>query len=353
VFCRAGLVHVELSNDGKFVSTAPDVFAIKFMDDGAGEIDNAGSVVGFNGVLLDGSLGEAWPIADHLFNGGVINGNGGVGVECREPGSSIGNTGKIYGEEAGVHVTGDSTSVENSGAISSKNFGVEVDGAGNVGDIANFVGTIHGDKEAVYVHSGAAATVSNDPGGTIDGGIFCSADTGPNNIVNGGVITGSVTLGNSNDEFTNDPLDNGSGGTSGPVFGRGGNDRLVGGAGADSLHGGNGNDLLTGGGGSDLFYFDTPAHASKNVDTITDFTPGVDQIVLLERYFQGIGAPGTLAASRFAIGAPTTPKQHIIYHPDTGVLDYDANGSAPGGATPFAIVTAGLTLHNTDFTVIA
>ena len=75
-------------------------------------------------------------------------------------------------------------------------------------------------------------------------------------------------------------------GTWNRLFGDAGDDLLVSGAGFDDLWGGTGNDTLTGGGGADWFVFE----AGSGVDTITDFTPGTDNIIV-SADLNGTGAP--------------------------------------------------------------
>ena len=59
-----------------------------------------------------------------------------------------------------------------------------------------------------------------------------------------------------------------------------------------------------------------------------------------------------LNASAFVIGtATTTAAQRIIYNSSTGVLTYDSNGSAAGGATVFAQLSTGLALTASMFNV--
>jgi hypothetical protein len=71
----------------------------------------------------------------------------------------------------------------------------------------------------------------------------------------------------------------------------------------------------TGGGGADRFVFDTGPAAT--LDRITDFTPGIDRMVLDRADFAGIGRPGGLAAARFFAGslAQEDAATRIIYNP--------------------------------------
>jgi predicted extracellular nuclease len=63
------------------------------------------------------------------------------------------------------------------------------------------------------------------------------------------------------------------------IGGTAGRDTLVGTSGDDVLTGGIGNDTLTGGAGADQFVFTS---LRDGVDTITDFEPGIDRIVLTQ-----------------------------------------------------------------------
>jgi len=63
------------------------------------------------------------------------------------------------------------------------------------------------------------------------------------------------------------------------LYGDSGNDVLIGGEGWDDIVGGSGNDLLTGGWGGDSFRFGK----SEGVDTISDFTSGLDNL-----YFENL-----------------------------------------------------------------
>ncbi|WP_299971682.1 M10 family metallopeptidase C-terminal domain-containing protein [uncultured Roseobacter sp.] len=63
------------------------------------------------------------------------------------------------------------------------------------------------------------------------------------------------------------------------IFGLLGNDTLYGAQGNDTLVGGEGSNILHGGVGADTFIFKSAKNGSLN-DTIADFEPGVDRIVL-------------------------------------------------------------------------
>ena len=131
-----------------------------------------------------------------------------------------------------------------------------------------------------------------------------------------------------------------------------GNDTLSGGLGSDTLSGGDGSDFLTGGSGTDTFVFSTPLSAS-NIDRISDFATGSDEILLQSSIFPAITG-GVMTAAAFvanAAGAATTAAHRIIYETDTGALFYDSNGSAAGGIVQFATLSTGLALTHTDFGV--
>jgi serralysin len=60
-----------------------------------------------------------------------------------------------------------------------------------------------------------------------------------------------------------------------------------------------------------------------------------------------------LSSSAFIIGpAAQNASEHVIYRSSTGGLFYDPDGNGSAVATEFAKLSAGLTLHNTDFTVV-
>jgi Ca2+-binding RTX toxin-like protein len=129
----------------------------------------------------------------------------------------------------------------------------------------------------------------------------------------------------------------------------------TGNAGNNVLTGNAGNNVLTGGSGNDLFRFDTVLNASTNVDTITDFATGVDDIQLENAIFTSLTATGGLNAGYFIGGAGVTAaadaNDYLIYDSTTGALYYDPDGTGAAAATQFATLSTGLGLSAGDFVV--
>jgi Ca2+-binding RTX toxin-like protein len=164
-------------------------------------------------------------------------------------------------------------------------------------------------------------TATNSATRTYDGG----AD---NDVLNGGSVADNL-IGGAGD---------------GTISGGGGNDTIVGGTGLDSL---------TGGSGSDRFVFN---NASEGIDTITDFDPTAttgDLFNVSSSGFATIGGLGTLAASRFTIGAAaTTASQRFIYNSSNGNLWFDSDGTGAINQVQIAQLSTGLALSNTNFNIV-
>lgn len=153
---------------------------------------------------------------------------------------------------------------------------------------------------------------------------------------------------------------NGKGGND-VLTGRGGNDTLTGGGGRDTLTGGAGNDILTGGGGADDFVFGSGKVYKKKdlgIDTIKDFQPNIDDIILdtetfttlkselgegfsIGREFQAVNRKNAVANSR----------ADIVYDRSTGDLYYNANGSLAGfgGGGKIATLDGAPSISASDF----
>ncbi|MDJ0680963.1 MAG: M10 family metallopeptidase C-terminal domain-containing protein [Xenococcus sp. (in: cyanobacteria)] len=106
------------------------------------------------------------------------------------------------------------------------------------------------------------------------------------------------------------------------LFGGGSNDWLDGGDGDDILFGGGGTDKLIGNSGADRFVLKTNSKSISRPDTISDFTSGVDQILLIEN-------PIKYSYDAFINGSavPMNESQfdEIDYDFTTGTLSYKGN----------------------------
>jgi Ca2+-binding RTX toxin-like protein len=272
VFVVSGTVAVSSSQSGSELINNGYIFSgqnngVRFTGDG-GSITNNGVIAGsFEATVLGGN-GSA------ITNHGEIKSDTSVGVFLGFTAFNpvLNNDGEIFGGAAGVQnfssAGGDST-INNSGLIHSDFSGVLVTTApGMTTIITNSVGgSINGTDSAITA-SGGRISVTNR--GTLTGGIDCFASIGNVNdvITNKGKIVGEVHLGSGDDSF------DGNGGTSGAVFGEGGNDRLIGSAGKDTLVGGLDKDTLTGGKRADKFVFNDVLDSAvgANRDIITDFS---------------------------------------------------------------------------------
>jgi Ca2+-binding RTX toxin-like protein len=111
--------------------------------------------------------------------------------------------------------------------------------------------------------------------------------------------------------------------------------------GNDTLNGLSGNDTLTGGAGADTFAFTTPLNAVRNVDTLTDFSSGVDKLLLSSAIFRELGFSGGPSSDAFFHAGSTAQDgdQRILYDQATGSLSYDADGSGALAAVQFAVLS--------------
>ena len=137
------------------------------------------------------------------------------------------------------------------------------------------------------------------------------------------------------------------------LFGAAGSDRIFGDAGHDIISGGAGRDTLTGGSGRDEFDFDERP-SNSNCDTITDFRPSDDTIVVYLDYFKKVGTgDGYLKSSAFWKGsAANDADDRIIYDNATGAIYYDPDGTGSQAQVMFAKVGKGLKITYKDFYVL-
>jgi Ca2+-binding RTX toxin-like protein len=314
---KASLGTIVNSADGSIISS---VWAVS-VDGDATVVDNAGSMIGFNYGLLfnDASKSSSLNNSGDIFSGGFAA----VGSASNDGTSTINNSGTLRSPVGdGILVdslTHQTTIINNSAA-----------------------GTISGGHFAIEVMQGGAFSLTND--GKVLGGIAGGGDIDV--VVNRGLISGSISLGGGDDLY------NGRGGEAARVFGGDGSDRIIGSRFADQIHGGDRNDMLTGGPGKDQFFFDTALNPATNVDQITDFTPGVDKMMLQSAEFRATGPLGKLAASHFLILGTRheTHSDRIIYNPANGLLSFDQDGSGHTYApVHFAAIGHHLNPHNMDF----
>lgn len=134
---------------------------------------------------------------------------------------------------------------------------------------------------------------------------------------------------------------------------------IVGNAGGNTLLGGEGNDTITGGAGADTFVFNSKASATKNVDTITDFSiSDGDRLQFSSvKWFKDFGAAGDLTSDQFWSGADVTrahdASDRLIYNTSTGDLYYDADGTGAKAAILVAHLTGNPGLTYGDIQIIA
>ena len=110
------------------------------------------------------------------------------------------------------------------------------------------------------------------------------------------------------------------------------------------------NDGITTGAGADRVRFDT-ALGAGNIDTITDFSPLLDTMLLDDAVFTGLPL-GLLAATAFKSGGPVDADDRIIYNPVSGALSFDPDGSGATLQTQFATLGNLAVISNTDFLVV-
>lgn len=130
---------------------------------------------------------------------------------------------------------------------------------------------------------------------------------------------------------------------------------LNGGAGNDVLNGGLGNDILTGGLGNDLFRFSS-ALSGTNIDTISDFIRGTDDIALDTAIFTKLlndtNLTDNIVVSSFGNKA-FDANDYLIFNSYTKALYYDADGSGFSyKPIQFATLTNVATVSASDFVVI-
>ena len=241
-----------------------------------------------------------------------------------------------------------------------------------------------------------AASFTVDASASLSTGTLVFNDAGTNTITTAFTVTGTTAADNIEGSLGNDILSGGGTTTGDTLEGHGGNDSITGNSGADSITGGAGNDLalignagadtinggtgndsidggsgidliygetgsdtITGGAGNDKFYYGANnvldgatggyAYESKGItrDTITDFTAGGDDLMILMTLANGesfiSNDLGDVANAGEANGVFTGSAGDMIFIDDVSrlVIDSDGDGSLDG--TDFQVNLTGNT----------
>ena len=124
------------------------------------------------------------------------------------------------------------------------------------------------------------------------------------------------------------------------LFGYKGDDKIYGSDGDDWIVGHEGRDKLTGDAGADTFVFAFKSDLkSANVDTIRDFNPAEDTILLDYTVFKHIGF-GQISQDYFHIGKKAADADdYLIFDPKKWTLAYDKDGAGDADKVIFAKFT--------------
>ena len=143
------------------------------------------------------------------------------------------------------------------------------------------------------------------------------------------------------------------------LYGGAGQDRLIGGHGSDVIVGGQGNDRLiggkgfdslTGGEGQDKFVFQ---HPHQMADTILDFDPHQDLLLLKGSEFGFESTQAPLLKLQFTVGAQASQHSNrLIYNDANGKLLFDADGCGSGKPILLAQLAPMLSLSHTTFRIM-
>jgi len=149
--------------------------------------------------------------------------------------------------------------------------------------------------------------------------------------------------------------------TSNVLTGNDGSNSLNGGKGADQMSGGLGNDkligkagadILTGGGGADSFVFDVKPD-NVSIDKIRDFSSATGDKLLLDHSIFAALSLSRFSDENFVVGTKALEADdRLIYDQTSGILSFDADGSAAGAAIHVADLDNSPALHFKDFVLI-
>jgi hypothetical protein len=131
-------------------------------------------------------------------------------------------------------------------------------------------------------------------------------------------------------------------------------DTISGGAGDDYISGGAGADNLTGGDGRDIFAVTTPTDSNGvNVDTVTDFTVGIDQVGLkIGGGGEAITYLGEASAYGSVLTSFTGKANEAVLDTSTDTLYVDVDGSKTLDAADIAISVGVSDMSQSDFATL-
>ena len=313
----------------------------------AATLDNYGTIVAINIAAINGDASNSHTIR----NFGEVNGN----VDLGHQDDTVLNTGRIVGDvvlRGGVdrydgrvgELFGRVSGGDGDDTILTGNQDDLIDGGLNVDTMAG------GNGDDTYTVDNTADAVIEMAGGGNDqvksSASFVLAANVETLILAGGLAINGTGNASANIIIGNNFANTLNGGL--------GNDTVNGAIGNDKLFGGAGNDRLTGGLNADVFVFNTALNAAANRDLVTDFSHVDDTLQLENAIFTKLGAGvHALNPAFFHVGAAAADaNDYIVYNQGTGVLSYDANGNAAGGAIAFAFLANHAALAANDFLVI-
>ncbi len=203
-----------------------------------------------------------------------------------------------------------------------------IDNAGDVADETDASG-----KDTVKASTSFSLADTKRAAGTIENLTL----TGTANLSATGNNTANILTGNDGSNTIN---------------GGKGADQLVGGLGNDKLFGKAGADILTGGGGADSFVFDVKPD-NVSVDKIRDFSSAAGDKLLLDHSIFAALSLSAFSDENFVLGTKALEADDkLIYDQASGILSFDADGSAAGTAIPIADLGNAAALHFKDFVLI-
>jgi trimeric autotransporter adhesin len=333
---------------------------------------------GAGAAQLIGTLGAGRTVVAADFNvigeagggGNVINGTAGndtlIGTPDDDTINGLGGNDSLFGNEGADSLDGgDGNDTLDAWTFGSGDLATDTLNGG----LGNDVYQVHDDGDLILADPGGIDTVrALNASWTLAGGLEnldledsrgISADGTGNaldNVIRGASEGGTLAGLGGNDTLIARNVQN-----SMTLLGGDGNDTLLGdgsnfsgdnfdgGAGNDVLDGGAGPDILTGGTGADHFVIHE-TNAQDAIDSIQDFSSGVDKIRLDATNMPALGASGNFSVNDprfFAGGAAHDADDRVIWDGTTLWFDPDGTGSIsqerlafvfnPGGATVVAI----------------